>query len=75
VEPGKIGSLPAELRPIGEQLLAEMPATRPAGTSNEVLDQRVKELEAKNQQLLQRMSDLQGEMAELIRLLREKPTK
>jgi hypothetical protein len=52
-----------------------MPATRPAGTSNEVLDQRVKELEAKNQQLLQRMSDLQGEMAELIRLLRGKPTK
>lgn len=75
VEAGKIASLPAELRPIGEQLLAELPATRPAVANNEVLDQRVKELEAKNQQLLQRMSDLQGEMAELIKLLRDKPNK
>jgi hypothetical protein len=68
VEAGKLDALPAELRPIGEQLLAEAPAaaTHPApvaaggavASGGASLDQRVKELEKKNQELQEQLADL-----------------
>jgi hypothetical protein len=63
VEPGKIATLPAEIQPIAAQLLAETGGG--AGGGEATLDQRVKDLEKQNQQL-------QNELADLIKLLKEK---
>jgi membrane-associated protease RseP (regulator of RpoE activity) len=69
VEPGKVALLPAELRPLGEQLTAT--DALPAASTIELsaapapsLEQRVKELEAQNAQL-------QKQVQELIELLKK----